>query len=906
VLPQLLRLCVLITAGVTTGAPLARGADLPSQVAEVLKARCLDCHDSATKKGGFDLEALVAGKLPTDASDPASFRNWVRVHDRVRDGEMPPKKKLAADEQAEFLKQLSGPLVAAESKSRKAAGRSTLRRLNRTEYENTLRDLLGVPGLDVRDLLPEDGRVLGYDKSGPALEVSTVQINKYLDAADKAFPLAVAPYPERDKPVKVRWYLGDNGGIMDRAFNADAAPLKNFKFDTDLMPIPQDSVASGFTEFDKLKAQGKIPYRGSIGILRNDTGDSWKVELGGFSPVVPGLYRVRISMWGFRWDKGEVKPTTTQVGQLINDQRGLIGSFNAPSLKPTESEVVTWMNPGECLTFRAASVVQALPGSRFLGKEKKGLLGFTSDGIAIDWLEVEGPLQETWPGVGHRRMFGDLPLALFDEKSGLKRPARPVTGQFRGGCLPEKTGQQNQLWTVSSKDPAKDAEQLLANFLPLAFRRPVEPDEVREFAALALGRLKGKVTFEEAMLAAYKAALCSPDFLYLTEPVGKLDDYALASRLSYFLWATMPDEELFRLAKEKKLSDPKVLRAQTERMLKEPRAERFVTDFTNQWLDLRLLDENSPHGTLYPEFRQLLRDSMAEEPRAFFRALLAHDLPASNIVHSDFAMLNQTLAEFYGEFSVEDHTIPSEKPRSRQPRDTLPQPIVSKEPVLGAEFRRVPLPADSQRGGFLTMAAVLKVTANGTTTSPVRRGAWVQRKIVGRPPEPPPPNVPAAEPDTRGLTTIREVLAKHRADVSCAACHAKIDPPGFALESYDAIGGFRSQYRSLEKGDRVTQSPRGSGYGPEFRLGLPVDASGELADGRRFADIRAFKQLLLKDEKQIARNFAEQLLVYATGAPVAFSDRAAVDRILADTAGSKHGIRSLVHAVVQSELFLRK
>lgn len=420
-----------------------------------------------------------------------------------------------------------------------------------------------------------------------------------------------------------------------------------------------------------------------------------------------------------------------------------------------------------------------------------------------------------------------------------------------------------------------------------------------------MDRLEAKATFEEAMLTAYRAALCSPEFLLLREPVGKLDNYALASRLSYFLWSSLPDEELLRLAAEKKLSDLNILHAQTERMLADPKAERFIVDFTNQWLNLRLIDDNTPHSKLYPEFSPLLRDSMVGETRAFFRELLKQDLPAANIVDSDFAMLNQPLAAFYGDFDLEDFTIPQEKPRPKQPRETLPRPVTSAEPIVGFELRKVSLPADSQRGGFLTQAAILKVTANGTTTSPVRRGAWVQRKIVGQPPNPPPPNIPAIEPDTRGLTTLREILAKHRADVSCAGCHRKIDPPGFALENYDAIGGFRPRFRALENGDRVTKPPADAGR-HEFLLGLPVDASGELADGRHFADIREFKRLLLADEPQIARNFAEQLVVYATGTPVSFADREAIDAIINDTLRTRHGVRSTLHAVIQSQLFLNK
>ena len=410
------------------------------------------------------------------------------------------------------------------------------------------------------------------------------------------------------------------------------------------------------------------------------------------------------------------------------------------------------------------------------------------------------------------------------------------------------------------------------------------------------------------MIEAYRTALCTPDFLFLKEAKGPLDDYSLACRLSYFLWISMPDEELFRLAGEKKLRDPDVLKAQTDRMLADPKATRFVADFTDQWLDLRAIDENTPHPKLYPEYSRLLRDSTVGETRAFFRELLRADLPVTNVVHSDFAMLNQPLAEFnggYGLVDIEDHTIPQEKPRPKQPRDQFAKPVLPTDPVVGWEHRKVPLPADSQRGGFLTQAAVLKVTANGTITSPVKRGAWVQQKIVGRPPEPPPPNITAVEPDTRGVTTIRELLDKHRADASCAACHRTIDPPGFALESYDAIGGFRPRYRSLEKGDRFTRPPVLTGR-TEFVLGPPVDASGTSADGRDFADIRDFKKILLSDERQLARNLAEQLILYATGSPVSFADRAALEKILDQTKGTKYGVRSILHAVVQSELFLEK
>ncbi|HRI16675.1 MAG TPA: DUF1588 domain-containing protein, partial [Verrucomicrobiota bacterium] len=272
----------------------------------------------------------------------------------------------------------------------------------------------------------------------------------------------------------------------------------------------------------------------------------------------------------------------------------------------------------------------------------------------------------------------------------------------------------------------------------------------------------------------------------------------------------------------------------------------------------------------------LLTESALEETQLFFAELLREDLPVRNLIASDFAMLNERLAVHYG----------------------LP-------PFEGAALRRVSLPPESPRGGIMTQASVLKVTANGTTTSPVLRGAWIMERLIGRPVPPPPPSVPAVEPDIRGAVTIRQQLDKHRTQESCSVCHARMDPPGFALENFDVMGGWRDRYRATGEG---TPDP-GIGKGGQkfaFHSALPVDASGELRDGRKFNDIRDFKRLLLAEEKQIARNLARQLTVYATGAPIRFSDRADIEQMLEQTSSSRWGIRSLVHAVVQSRQFREK
>ena len=363
--------------------------------------------------------------------------------------------------------------------------------------------------------------------------------------------------------------------------------------------------------------------------------------------------------------------------------------------------------------------------------------------------------------------------------------------------------------------------------------------------------------------------------------MGPLDDHALASRLSYFLWSTMPDETLFALARSGELHKPDVLKAQVERMLQHPKAKAFTENFTGQWLSLRDINATTPDKTLYPEFEELLQWSSIRETQLFFDELLKENLSVRNFIDSDFAMLNGRLAQHYG--------IPD---------------------VQGVAFRKVELKAEQHRGGVLTHASVLKVTANGTTTSPVVRGVWVLDRILGRPVPPPPPNVPAVEPDIRGATTIREQLAKHRATENCAGCHSKIDPPGFALENYDVIGGWRDRYRVVaERKDWVNNR-----VGPlskylaayQYGLGRPVEAGDALPDGRHFADIAEFKKLLLAHPEQIARCLTEKLVTYATGHPVGFGDHAAIDQIVSESKKLDYGLRSLVHAVVACELFLKK
>lgn len=420
---------------------------------------------------------------------------------------------------------------------------------------------------------------------------------------------------------------------------------------------------------------------------------------------------------------------------------------------------------------------------------------------------------------------------------------------------------------------------MLRSFLARSYRRPVIKADIQRFLALFDDQFKQGNGFTRSLLTAYTAVLSSPGFVFVEADPGRLDDHALATRLGLFLWNSIPDETLRALADRGELGKPEVLRAQTERMLGDPKSRRFVEAFTDYWLDLRKIDDTSPSTTLYNDYEldDPLKLAAVEETRLFFAELLRADVPARNVVDSDFSFLNERLADHYG--------IPG---------------------VSGATFRKVALPPDSLRGGLMTQASVLKVTANGTTTSPVLRGHWITERILGLETPPPPPTVEAVEPDIRGAVTIRQQLDKHRADPGCAACHRKMDPPGFALESFDVMGGYRDRYRAVSDKVPPVKGHGMNGQAFAFHYALPVDSAGALPDGRPFPDVRELKKMLVQDEVPIARNLARQLTVYVTGAPVRFSDREEMEKILDAAKASRYGARSLVHAIVQSELFRNK
>ena len=777
---------------------------LKHQAAESIRTflaqHCLACHGADKPKADLRLDTLS-----TDLSDAAARETWTAVVERLEAGEMPPKEKPrpAEGDIRAVLASIKPPLAAAIAADRARQGRTVLRRLNRVEYQNTIRDLLGVH-IDLAERLPIDGSANGFDNSGAALHTSSFLMEKYLDAADAALAVAIANQPQPPL-VKKRLLCKDERYV---------------KTTTEKVFLTRDETLVFFSS------------------------SAWNaVTMGQFYPPDRGQYRFRISASAV--SSGD-KPVTFEVKagpMLMGTKNHLVGYFDAP---PDEPRVFEFSDH-----FEARDHIRILPQGLASAQvvNKVGADKYEGPGLAVQWVEYEGPIYDRWPPESHRRIFGEMPQA----------PA-PIYNQ------PKRV-------EVVSSDPTADAERILRQFARRAFRRPVVDDNVKPLLDLVTAKLSAGYSFEQAVRVGLKAILVSPNFLFLRESPGRLDDFALASRLSYFLWSSMPDEALIKLAGENRLHEPAVLREQVERMLADEKAAALTENFVGQWLGLRDIDFTEPSHILYPEYDEMLRHAMVRETELFFQEVLKHDLNLTNFVASDFSLLNGRLGRHYGIEGVE-----------------------------GSEFRKVGLPPESHRGGVLTMASVLKVTANGTTTSPVMRGAWVLDRILGTPPSRPPADVPAIEPDIRGATTIREQLAKHRSIQSCAACHAEIDPPGFALESFDVIGGWREHYRTTGSGESVVVDGRRMPY----HKGKPVDPADVLPDGRKFANIDELKRLLLADKDQLARALTVKLLTYATGESPKTADKPQVEAIVDRVRTKEYGFRSLVHEIVQSETFQSK
>ena len=797
-----------LVSGLVSGAASAQSFE--ADVAPLLETSCLRCHDARTQT------PLNFERLTFDLGDHETFRAWERVFERVERGEMPPRgaprPEPAVVETA--LGSLKHALVDANLAAR-GGQRTPLRRLTRLEYQYTIQDLLlldEAQAAALGNMLPAEADSGGFDTVAAKQGLSSLHVRSYLEAADRALDAAIAygPPPPTDR-YEIDYAKSQSLFFMSNAEILGGGAVKRLD--------------DGYATFSEIS---------STFLLHSDSE--------GFGVPYPGRYRVTVEAYPYQADTpvtltlyhGAKQGVTASLNELI-------GTFDLVDDTARTVEVTPFLRPGDLISPALADhdfPPGDSPDSYFV--PDKNVRDYTGEGIALKSMTIDGPLLDTWPPQNTRQLLAGVE---FDEDGGIRL----------------------------TRAPYAHVVDIVARFAPLAFRRPLDEGELEYYASLAEPLLAEGRPFVEAVRVPLRAILSALPFLYQAGAPEALDDFALATRLSYFLWRSMPDTALFDAARAGRLSDPAVLAAQVERMLDDVRSERFVKDFAGQAFRLYELKATSPDAGLYPEYDDRLGQAMARETELFLAELIAGNHGVGSLIDADFTFLNRRLAEHYGVPGVE-----------------------------GQQMRKVTLPADSPRGGLLTQASVLKVTANGTTTSPVPRGNFVLANLLGQPAPPPPANVGGLEPDTRGTTTIREQLTAHRANPTCASCHRTIDPPGFALESFDPIGGFRTSYR-VSGGEGTFD---GFTVQLPYREGPPVDASGVTPAGHAFAGFEEYKRLLLEhDLEQVTRHLVSQLIVYATGAEIEFADRDRVESIVAGLGDRGYPVRTMIHEVVDSDLF---
>ncbi|MCG6156997.1 DUF1592 domain-containing protein [Rubinisphaera margarita] len=785
---------------VATTTALSGLSPVYAQHASISKFTQNQCLDCHT---GKESEAgFDLSALGTDLSDHATYERWVQVFDRVEAGEMPPKDyaEVPQKESKAFLGQVSSWLTKAREEQVAHEGRVRGRRLNNLQLERSLHDLLGIDiPLAVR--FPEEQRTEGFTTVAEGQTMSHFQLEKHLNVVDLALDEAFRKALfEDDRPLQ--------------KLDADKIVRRNPKSRT-REPELIDGLAVTWS--------GGVTFYGRIPATTAPKDGWYRFKVRAKALKIP---ENREGIW-----------CTVRSGRQISSSpiQKWVGAFEATD-EIQEWTYETWLEKGDMLEIRPGDVT--LKKARFAGGQVGTGEGGPQDvpGIAIESIEMQKIFRDYSPDDARRLVIGKL------------------------GREWDKKAKQHRLVT---ENPEGDLTELLHRFAERAFRRPVAVEEIQPYIDLARQSLGQSDDLILALRHGYRALLCSPKFLYLPEDPGQLDDYEIASRLSYFLWNSVPDETLLKLAEQKKLSQPEILDQQVDRMLADRRGREFVRDFTADWLDLSQIDFTEPDRRLYPEFDVIVQQSMVEETVAFVQNMLDKNLSVKHLIDSDHTYLNSRLARFYE---------------------------IDRE--LSDELVPVNLKAEDNRGGLITQGAILKVTANGTTTSPVIRGVWISERILGIPVPPVPAGVPAIEPDIRGATTIREMLEKHKSDASCASCHVKIDPPGFALENYDPAGQWRDAYPKGQKGKRVP--------------GTPVNSGDELPDGRAFKNLEEFQELIASDPEGLARNVAEKFITCGTGAAIDFVDRDEIEAIVASTADDNYGLRSILKASITSSLFVTK
>jgi hypothetical protein len=852
------------------GAEHGKPVSINKEVRSFVSAHCFDCHDNATRKGGVSLESL--GDAVTDATST----RWLHALEQIERGTMPPPKKEqpTAEERHAAILALESTL-ATFAQSRPSRDTTVLRRLNRTEYRRTLEDLLHLY-LSRRDPtveFPEDTRVHGFASNGERLVISSFLMKQYLAAAKDVVDRAVH-FEERPETRTVSL-------LPPFAWSSEAS----IEFPAEAVLAKELGQPQRFQSL--LFSHGSIPLEGlragvpqsgrySIRILaeakfRQSNMNPKKMGFGGsmHDPAQPHRLAITaMSLVGIDPSDRVNVEKAFRGGNVASVSSGakVLATWDVPDDAPTWLESSVWLAAGQFprLSFQNGPINANYRLDKFVLENKYSLLDadqfaayeastihgtanrlvhFETPRIRIYRVEVTGPFEEEWPPASHRAIFGDRPYE------------------------------------------SAAAGDVLRAFAERAWRRPVTAADVEPLVAIVRQREKAAVdaglpaaeAAHTAIKRGIQAVLCHPGFLYRQERGDVLDGYEIASRLSYFLWSSMPDEKLLARAAGGDLVSPEARRAEAERLLRDSRSDMFVNEFLDGWVTLNKLGSMKPQGgaaNLY--FNEDLEPAMRTETRLFFKRLLKTNGPISDFLDSDYAFVNRGLAKVYG---IDWKQV---EPLLGKPVDGLTPADLRSDDSGGAtpsrDFALVKL-TDKRRGGLLGQASVLTLTANGIDTNPVIRGSWVLEHIVGAPPAPPPPNIPVIEPDVRGTTTLRQRLEKHRDNPSCLACHRHIDPPGFALESFDVIGRWR---------------------------GSSKERTGGEFGGVAFDDITGFKAALLKMQPQFARCLVEKLLVHLLGRDLTAADRPAIRGILDQTAAGGYRLRDIVLACCASDLVARK
>lgn len=826
-------LAVIAFLGKGTG----NGQDLdsiPPQVRKLFDTYCLECHRDGAKESEFRLDDT----LSTSFESMASRAKWAEIVNVLNSHEMPPEDKPqpSVDNVSEVVDWITSKLVDAEKRLRE--NRVVMRRLNRNEYRNTVYALTGIEP-DVSGF-PQDPLAGGFDNVGAALTFSPMQLELYLDAAKQVMDKGIV---EGSQPPSIRWRFEIDSGDSDS---------NRVKVDG------QRPIVNG----------GQNPVREGFKVIHHDSWDK-KLNVRDFALKHPGTYLVRIRAAGKIPSRAEVTQSARDILQkrfdeqmtktpdrekghrqqlerdlqhfatdamyqygpprlkLVQDLGGqprtvaefdVPESIDAPKVYEIPLEFST-QKAGITIEY-AYSIPKVLENFWLQGKDE-----FARPELLVDWIEIEGPVYASWPPPSHRKLLGSDSIDVDDQT----------------------------------------AKVAIRRFVQQAFRRTVEEQEVAPYLETFDSSRRSGISTAEALRSTLAAVLVSPNFLFLAEEAEgeSLSQYAIASRLSYFLWSSCPDAELMEFAENRKLLSREALRYQFERMITDPKSEEFVRNFTDQWLGLREVGANPPAPDLYPHYDRHLELSMIEEGRALLRSILRDNKNVLDFVDPDYVVINERLARFY-----------------------------EIDGVRGDTFQRVGLPSESHRGGVLTQTAMLTITSNGTRTSPVKRGTWVLKNILGTDPGLPVANAGDIAPKVPGIdkATVRQRLEIHRELPQCARCHDKIDPLGLALENFNASGQYRNQ--------------EGFGYKGRIEKNDPaIDASAKLPNGTLVNGPDELKKAIRKEQDKFLNCLSGKLLAYALGRELTIADEPTLKQVVSSAKSNGLTLKSILAAIVESEAF---